>query len=231
MSTTQATPSIDTAEIVKALRLILEPDQVTELRVLDAITPADRRPHVESGYFDDVDKLAEAAATVTKAKGFYFIPNVVNPALLARAHNRLRPAGREPTTSDHDIERRRWLLIDADAKRPAGISANAQEHEAAIELAFHIRAALSHDGWPAPIVADSGNGAHLLYRVDLPANDSDQVKRCLEALAARFSTKQVGIDTAVFNPARIWKLYGTISAKGDDTPERPHRTSRILESP
>jgi len=27
----------------------------------------------------------------------------------------------------------------------------------------------------------------------------------------------------VFNPARICKLYGTLSRKGDSTPERPHR--------
>jgi hypothetical protein len=39
------------------------------------------------------------------------------------------------------------------------------------------------------------------------------------------------VDTAVHNPARIWKLYGTLSAKGDNTPERPHRMARILEAP
>ena len=32
-----------------------------------------------------------------------------------------------------------------------------------------------------------------------------------------------------FNPARIWKLYGTLAAKGDPTPERPHRLSRLVE--
>jgi hypothetical protein len=96
MSTVQVTPSIDTAEDVKALRLILEPGQVTELRVLDAVTLADRRPHVESGYFDSPEKLTEAVATIKAAKGFYFTPNPVAPALLSRAANRVRPAGREP---------------------------------------------------------------------------------------------------------------------------------------
>jgi hypothetical protein len=32
----------------------------------------------------------------------------------------------------------------------------------------------------------------------------------------------------VFNPARIWKLYGTWARKGDDTKSRPHRLSRIF---
>jgi len=219
----------DHAEAVKALRMILEPGQVTELRILEASTPSYRQPHTESGYFNDIEKLAEAAATITKAKGFYFIPNVINPALLARACNRIRPAGKDPTTSDHDIERRRWLLVDADAKRPAGISATDAEHDAAIELAFRIRAELEAENWPTPIVADSGNGAHLLYRIDMPVDDGGRVQRCLAGLAARYSTEHVTIDTSVYNPARIWKLYGSLAAKGDSTPDRPHRVSRILE--
>src|SRR5690606_16534917 len=36
---------------------------------------------------------------------------------------------------------------------------------------------------------------------------------------------------AVHNAARIWKLYGTTTRKGDDTPERPHRRSEVLHVP
>jgi hypothetical protein len=39
------------------------------------------------------------------------------------------------------------------------------------------------------------------------------------------------VDTANANPARIWKLYGTCSRKGDHTPERPHRRARLLSVP
>lgn len=45
------------------------------------------------------------------------------------------------------------------------------------------------------------------------------------------STESVKIDTAVFNPARITKLYGTKATKGSDTPERPHRFSGIISVP
>ena len=41
----------------------------------------------------------------------------------------------------------------------------------------------------------------------------------------------MSVDTANFNAARIWKLYGTVSRKGDNTPERPHRRSRIISAP
>ena len=85
-------------------------------------------------------------------------------------------------------------------------------------------------GWPDPIVGNSGNGAHCLYRVELPTSDGDLVKRCLQGLARRFDDDLVKIDQAVFNPARIWKLYGTVSRKGDSVPERPHRLARILEA-
>lgn len=231
MTNAKPTALVDESAVVKSLGKFLGPGQVVELRVLDAVTVHDRRPHIVSGYFDDPLKLAKAAATVVSAKGFYITANPVNPALLARAANRARAVGKEPTTSDRDIVKRLWLLIDCDPVRPAGISSTDEEHRAATETAYHIRAALAAEGWPDPIIADSGNGAHLLYRIDLPTDDDGLVDRCLAALAARFNTPGVTIDVSVGNPARIWRLYGTRSCKGDDTPERPHRMSCILESP
>jgi putative DNA primase/helicase len=90
---------------------------------------------------------------------------------------------------------------------------------------------LTEQGWPLPIVADSGNGGHLNYLIDLPPKDSELLHKCLHAMAAKFDDGRVTIDQSVFNPARIWKLYGTWSCKGDDTPERPHRLARILSAP
>ena len=220
------------AEIRRALALLLEPGQVTELRALGATTSAYRRPHTEAGYFDDPEALAEAAAALSgRADGVYIIPNVVDPALLARASNRVRVAGDGDTTSDQNVMRRRWILFDCDADRPKGISATDVQHEAAIERARDIGAALTAEGWPAGILADSGNGGHRMYRIDLPADDDGLVRRVLEALAFRYSDDGIVIDRKVFNPARIWKLYGTLACKGDNTPERPHRIARILEAP
>jgi hypothetical protein len=95
---------------------------------------------------------------------------------------------------------------------------------------FKFARSYAVQGWPDPIVGNSGNGAHCLYRVELPTSDGDLVKRCLQGLARRFDDDLVKIDQAVFNPARIWKLYGTVSRKGDRVPERPHRLARILEA-
>ncbi|MBI4863744.1 MAG: DUF3987 domain-containing protein, partial [Candidatus Riflebacteria bacterium] len=105
------------------------------------------------------------------------------------------------------------------------------EHDEALALAGKVAEYLVEQGWPRPVRADSGNGAHLLWRIDLPPADSELVKRCLEALDARFSSDRISVDRTVFNPSRIWKLYGTVARKGDPTPDRPHRLSRILDVP
>ena len=216
----------DLAEIRRALALLV--DGVFEIRI-----PKAGRNRTIRGYFGDLELAAKAAASWSgKVPAVYLTLNPVNPALLARASNRLETYA-ETTTSDADILGRRWLLVDLDPKRPAGISASAPEHAAALKLAEAVRAHLHDCGWPEPIVADSGNGGHLLYRLAL-THDPDNtatLQQVLKVLAARFDGPAVAVDTSVYNPSRISKLYGTWACKGDDTPDRPHRLSRILSAP
>jgi hypothetical protein len=224
----------DRAEILKMAALILRDGQVTELRALDASTVHDRRPHTISGYFNDANKLADAVEQIKSAKGIYVIPNPVKPALLGRSVNKARAAGKDPTTSDTDIARRMWLLIDCDPMRPAGIASSDDEHDAALARLDEIVVWLTSQGFAPPITADSGNGAHAMYRVDLPADDAGLIERVLDALAQRFDDDVVKVDTGVFNPARIWKLYGTLAGKGDAEAAsigRPHRMSKIITVP
>ncbi len=212
--------------------LLLEPGSVAELRAIG------RDGRVASGYFDDPALLAEKAGALDESRdysGVYVTLNPVRPALLARRANRIeaRLGRKDATTADGDILRRRWLPIDIDPVRASGISATAGEHEDALAVAARTRAFLDGLGWPAPVVADSGNGAHLLYRVDLPNDDESTalVKAVLAALDERFSTPAAKIDCANFNAGRIWKCYGTVGRKGDSTADRPHRRSAVLEAP
>ncbi|ADN35887.1 conserved hypothetical protein [Methanolacinia petrolearia DSM 11571] len=220
-----------TGEIEKALSILFPAGGVVELRAL-----ADYNTH--SGYFDDYTVLAEKADQINRLSdvhGVYVTLNEVNPALLSRRANRVKmKLGRkDATTADADIIRRRWLPVDLDPVRPSGVSSTDEEHEAAISKAEKIAGFLETIGFPRPVLADSGNGAHLLYSIDLP-NDDDAtalVKDCLTTLDALFSDDSVMVDAANYNAARIWKLYGTISCKGDDTPDRPHRMAKILDAP
>ena len=213
----------DITEIRRAVSLLLELGYVYEVRAFGKGTT--------SGYFDDPEKLAQAAANLSgKVPGVYVTLNPVLPDLLARSANRLSQYARA-TTSDTQIVKRRWLPIDFDSKRPSGISSTDAEHEAALERAGECREWLRSQGWPEPIYADSGNGAHLLYMVDFP-NDQEAtstIMNALKALAFKFDDERVNVDTGNFNAARIWKLFGTFVCKGDNTPDRPHRLARILE--
>ena len=222
----------DANEITHALRLWFQAGDVFEVRVLDAVSADYRREHIESGYFDyeHISAVPEALKRLLSFRGVYVTVNPVNPDLLARAVNRLRPAGRNPTTADTDIVRRRWLLIDCDPRRASGVSSSNSEHESALAKAREIRDGLSSLGWPDPIMTDSGNGAQLMYRIDLPADDGELVRRVIGEIA-KASSEQVAIDTSVHNPARIWRLPGTMNCKGDSIPERPHRMARILDEP
>ena len=95
---------------------------------------------------------------------------------------------------------RRRLTIDFDPDRPAGISATDEEKVLASRLTWTARLDLHALGWPDPIEADSGNGYHLNYAVDLPADDGGLVERFLESLSARYSSPTVKVDASLFTP-------------------------------
>ena len=206
-------------------------DGVAELRCF--VPDRYRGKVTHGGYFDDVGRLAQAIVEQNKAGAeCYLTLNPVDPALLARRKNRVDRA--DQLTNDDNIVRRRWLLIDVDPKRPSGISSTDEEHEAALQRCRDLWKFLVEElGWPEPVVGDSGNGGHLDYAIDLPNNEESRelVKACLAALGFMFDDAVAQIDQSVFNASRISKVYGCVTRKGDSTPERPHRVSRLLHVP
>jgi hypothetical protein len=216
-------PSLAEAQI--AAKILFAPGQVVELRALGS-------RYTTSGYYDDHERLVldtTRLAENPQFHGIYWTLQSPNPALLARSPNQFRDRVRE-TTSDADVKSFRWLLIDLDPDRPAKISATDDEKKAAYDVAALVIKYfrdLGHD----PVFADSGNGYHVLVRIDLSASDVKLVERVLEALDLRFSTAGVKVDRKVFNPSRISKAYGTISRKGASFADRPHRASSIIHFP
>ena len=86
------------------------------------------------------------------------------------------------------------------------------------------------------VVMDAPATGHAISLVSMPRTvlrvvPAGPIHHVASDLDALFSDERVTVDTANFNAARIWKLYGTVSRKGDSTPERPHRRSRILSAP
>lgn len=219
------------ADILRTAQIFHAGD-VFELRIPNA-----GRYKTISGYFDQSSTFTDSTVGLSDEgfPGYYFTINPVRPDLLARSANVYKKYAEE-TTADRDIIHRAWLPIDLDPVRPAGISSSDAEHGAALVMAEEIRRRLIEEqGWPANafILADSGNGGHLCPKIDLP-NDAaarDLVKHCLEALDFVFSTDVVKVDTSTINAARIWKIYGTVARKGSNTPDRPHRLSRLIDVP
>ena len=217
---------IDWSEVQKAFAIV-NPDLV-EVRIIGSGFTA-------SGYFKDSQTLCKSLARYQNRSdvNFYMVMNQIDDACYSRRQRDTFIERPKETTSDKDITNRRWLLIDLDSDRPSGVSATEEEVKNATEKGVQVYKYLIGMGFAEPVVARSGNGLHLLFRINL-MNDTQSntlIKRCLQALDMLFSDDNVKVDTSVYNASRITKLYGTYASKGNDTEERPHRLSRIIRVP
>ncbi len=204
------------------------------------------RQRTLSGYYtpDQFAKLVKDLEFVLgnpgaygKIDAAYCTLNEFSPELVARSCNHLTPYA-ETTTSDRQIVRRHWLPLDIDSDKAAGVCSSDRQKEQARECAEALATCLSSLGFPEPVKGDSGNGWHLLYRLDLPSDDETTatIKAFYDALHGRFAGNWTGrakLDTSVHNPARIWKIYGTPVQKGDQVPELGirHRMATLLSVP
>ncbi len=218
--------------IKDAIETLFEKGQVVEIRSLYN----NNRCPTKNGFYDDFEalvKVADKMDTEPDVKGIYVVLNSINPDLLARKNNRVDCAKDSTGTGDTNIIKRRWLPIDIDPERLSGISSSDEEHKLSLEKASRIADWLAEMGFPEPIKADSSNGAHLLYRIDLDNTDENTslIRKCIEAIALFHTDEESKVDTTVYNASRIWKLYGTVSRKGDSIPARPHRRSKIISKP
>ncbi len=235
-------PKSPVERIARYLRILVSDNCVFEIRAPKCQSrPGSTYRSTTGGYFQHahIDEAAAAIAELNasgRAPATYISLNPVLPALLARANNRLID-GIPTTTSDNDILRRGWILIDLDPVRPADVSATDAELSFAAAKAEDVCGFLGQLGWADPVRVMSGNGHHLLYRIDLPTDDGGLVKDVLASLAARFDDDAVKIDRSVYNAARITKIAGTMARKGENLvgvegiEDRPHRRAVLLSAP
>lgn len=213
-------------EQVRKTLSILKPDgQAFEVRIIST-----GKKKIISGYFRDADTLLKEFDSVDlRGKNIYITLNALKDELYSREqHDRFLQTSL--TTSDNDVAAYNWLFIDVDPVRSAGISSSEEELRAATDLSGKIYRYMDNLGFEEPVKAMSGNGCHLLYKIDMqntPEN-VELVKKCLSVLSILFDTDQVHVDTSNYNPARICKLHGTLAQKGASTQDRPHRFSRIF---
>ena len=223
-------PDLQITEARRALELLHGDSSLIEARVF---IPNGSRDVPHRMFTDDAASLAEWVPYLEEngAKS-YIVLNPIKPGTFPVSGGFTKGFG----ATDDVIERRKWMFFDMDPERPAGMSATAAQKRAAYERALEVRAYLLSRGIPKMIFADSGNGYHLIVRVDLP-NDADAyslVSRVLQGVGNMFPAEgehPVKIDQTVSNAARLIKFYGTYARKGEGTPEAPHRISYLIDVP
>lgn len=238
------------AKVAGWLTHLIDPDQVVELRALkmhDGAAAQGGTGYTAAGTFRGTELVEMARQSLTlsgNCQGVYYTLNPLRAERLVRQAPRVQRASRGQTAEDLDVIERRWLLIDIDPVKPAAHSddsATDEEKRRTLAVARVVRDYLTGEGWAAPVLCDSGNGHHLLYKLaepypvvsgeNFPLKEDDVIRKVLLHLADRFGGADGVIDTKVFNPARIVKFPGTLACKGEPTEERPHRRARVLEVP
>lgn len=201
--------------------------ELVEIRILD---PETKRSY--SGYFTDIETILREIKRYEKCN-LYFTLNVIDPACYSREQHDKISTRPKSTTSDNEILARKWCLIDIDCEKPSDTNSTDEEKEMAKQVVNNVYKFLRDEGFEKPIVCDSSNGYHLLYKQAMLSNaqNTETMKNFLKVLDMYFSTDKVKVDCSTFNPSRICKLYGAISRKGSDTKERPQRESKILKVP
>jgi hypothetical protein len=216
--------------ILQTLQTLFEPGEIPEVRVLF------KDKHFEFGYADNLESLATDLAVHDNdsVTGLWLMVNPAEPHLLKRAPNLIRSG--VSTASNMAILKRNWLVIDVDPVRTNGESdccSTDEEKQASLTQITEVMGHLKELGWPEPVFADSGNGYHALYRIDLP-NDPiamDNLKYCLETLYTCFLTDTAHIDKSMYTANHSTRCYGSWNRKGPNTPERPWRQSKLLKIP
>lgn len=207
--------------------LFVKENGFTEVRVLGRFQ--------YSGYFSNVEKLIDTIKPYAEMddEQIYFVLNKIDAACYGRQQSEKIIKSPKITTNDNDIVKRCFVFVDFDPVRKSGTNASNEEFEYAHKKAQQVFVFLRGRGFSEPIICKSGNGLHLVYKVDMP-NDvetTETLKRFYEYLASVYTDDKVDIDTKVFNLARLCKLYGTMAKKGANLQDRPWRMSEIIYVP
>ena len=215
---------INELELRKAIEQIHPNNALYEVRIIG------KTKNPISGFFKGADALLQQLTTVDlRNTNVYFTLNTLDEDLYSRLQHDRFIAGAKGS-DDSDVLGYDWLFIDLDPERKTGISSSREEIQEAFDLAKRVGQFLKNYGFEDPVKAISGNGAHLLYRINLANTDANKelIEKCLKALSMLFDTDKVKVDTSIYNQSRVCKLYGTLAQKGASTEKRPHRMSRII---
>lgn len=188
-----------------------------------------------SGYYRNIENIIRDIEPLSERPNMqmYFVMNKISEDCYERPQCERMVEKPKNTTTDQNIEGRKWIMLDFDTERAAGVGSTDEQWQEARAVALKVYDFLKAQGFYDPIVTHSGNGVHIYIRVNLANNDDNKklIERFLHAMSMMFSDEKVKIDLAVANAARITKLVGTMAKKGTNTANRPWRMSKYLHIP
>lgn len=188
-----------------------------------------------SGYYRNIENIIRDIEPLSERPNMqmYFVMNKISDDCYERPQCERMIEKPKNTTTDQNIEGRKWIMLDFDTERAAGVGSTDEQWQEARAVALKVYEFLKAQGFYDPIVTHSGNGVHIYIRVNLANNDDNKklIERFLHAMSMMFSDEKVKIDLAVANAARITKLVGTMAKKGTNTANRPWRMSKYLHIP
>ena len=218
---------INEETIRKWWEIFVKDNGFTEVRILGRFQ--------YSGYFSNVDNLISAIKPYADMddEQVYFVLNTIDNACYARQQSEKMVKSPKITTNDNDITRRHWVMCDFDPVRKSGTNSSNDELELAHKRAQDVFRFLRERGFAEPIICVSGNGYHLMYRIDEDNSEANTeiIKGFFKYMATQFSDNKVDFDEKNFNLARLCKLYGTTAKKGANLSDRPWRESKIVYVP
>lgn len=200
----------------------------TEVRILGRFS--------YSGYFRNFENLISQIEPYTNMddEQIYFVLNSIDKDCYARPQCERFLKSPKVTTTDSDIIRRKFLLLDFDPIRKSQTNSSDAQFELAHKKAQDVyRFLIREKGFTDSIICISGNGWHIIVPVDLPCDEETNkvIKDFYTYMGSIFSDEKVEFDEKVYTNARLTKLYSTWAKKGANVPSNPWRQSKIVYIP
>jgi len=184
------------------------------------------------GFFDDEEAFVRECVRINAAGNVYVGIQPRPRRLFELAPNVVRPlksgAGRK------DVEVVTATVIDLDPVRPKDTASTDAELGLAMAAAEAASAWCESEGFARPRLMMSGNGAQLWFALPPTPLEGERRERLQAGLKSfeatvreRVQSDAVHVDS-IHDVARIIKVIGTVSHKGDGQGDRPHRVSAAL---
>lgn len=188
------------------------------------------------GCFSDKEQLARSIKEKELVQFYTVLHKVKKEKLKSLPQNKLDVLKSGSGISSEDISRYRFLFIDIDVCNLKGNSSESkkrnatyEENQKACDIAGEITEYLREKGFPEPFIINSGNGFHVLFRIQGTPSKSfdDTIKDFLKALSLKWKDDNIRVDTVVSDRARKIKLPGSWNGKS----KLNKRLSRIKNIP